>query len=243
MLEHADRDDAVERPFHLAVVLQQELGLVLEAKLLGAAVGDGVLLVRERHADHLDVAMLGEIEAQPAPARADVEHALARLQVQLGGEVALLGVLRFVEAGDAVFPIGAGILQVGVEEERIEPSVEVVVRMDVLLRPAERVDLPETAGGQPPAADGDHPPRRQGVARIAEDHREEVEDRPLFDDHPPFGELLAELEIGVVDDRRLGLAAGEAHAHGLGPPVAEGVLVTLGIDDLERSLANGLCQI
>ena len=43
------------------------------------------------------VGELGEIEAEPAPAGADVEHALAGLDGELGGEVALLGELRLFE--------------------------------------------------------------------------------------------------------------------------------------------------
>ncbi len=75
--------------------------------------------------------MLGEVEPKPTPAGTDVENSLARLEVELGGEVALLRQLRFIEAFDAVLEVGAGVLHVLVEEERIEAAVEVVVRMDV----------------------------------------------------------------------------------------------------------------
>ena len=107
----------------------------------------------------------------------------------------------------------------------------------------ERVDLAEAAGQQAPAADGDHLPRRQRVARSCEDDHQEVEDRPLFDDHAAVGERLAELEVGIADDGRFGFGAGEAHAHGLRPPVAEGNALALGVDDLQRSLADGPRQI
>ena len=214
-----------------------------EAERLGAAVGDRVLLLRERHADDLDAAMLGEIEAQPTPTATDVEHALAWPQVQLGGQMPFLGKLRLVEAGDAVFPEGAGILQVGAEEERIEPAVEVVVGMDVLARPAERVHLPQAAGRQPPGADGHHRQWRQRIVEVLEDHHQEVEDRPLLDDQAAVRERFAEPEVGIADDNRFGLGTGEAYAHGLAPPVAEGKCPALGVDDFQRPLANGLGQI
>jgi hypothetical protein len=44
MLEHADRDDRVERPLDVAVVLEEEARPVGQAAVLGAPVGDGVLL-------------------------------------------------------------------------------------------------------------------------------------------------------------------------------------------------------
>ena len=44
MLEHADRDDAVELLLHIAIVLQPEVGALAQALLRRALVGDGVLL-------------------------------------------------------------------------------------------------------------------------------------------------------------------------------------------------------
>ena len=56
MLEHADRDDAVERPVDVAVVLQLEAGAVDETFLRRAAVGDAVLLLRQRDAGDVGAA-------------------------------------------------------------------------------------------------------------------------------------------------------------------------------------------
>ncbi len=117
MLEHAHRDDGVERAFDVAVVLEQETRAIRQAAILGALVGDGVLLLRKRHAGDLDTAAVGEVEAEPAPAAADVEHLHPRLERQLRRDVALLGKLRRLEVGLAVLEIGAGILLVAVEEE------------------------------------------------------------------------------------------------------------------------------
>ena len=139
MLEHADRDDAVERSVDVAIVLQIEPGLVAQPLFRRALVGDVVLLLRQRDAGHVGAGHFGEIEPKPAPAAADIEHALSGLQQQLGGEVPLLGELGVVERLVGVFEIGAAVLPVGVEEQRIEPSVEIVVMRDILAR-APRAD-------------------------------------------------------------------------------------------------------
>ena len=163
---------------------------------------DRELLLRQRDAGDLDVAVLGEIEAEPAPAGADVEHPLSRLERELGGDVALLGELRVLQRRDAVLEVGAGILQVVVEEERIEPPVEIVVVRGRCGAPAlgglncrtRRVSR-RSAGCQ------DHRPRRHDVPDVAEDHMQKVVDRATLDDQLAVDELLAELQVGI-DGRR-----------------------------------------
>ena len=49
-------------------------------------------------AEHVDARNLVQVERHAAPAAADVEHALPRLQVELGGDVRLLVGLRLLEA-------------------------------------------------------------------------------------------------------------------------------------------------
>jgi len=49
--------------------------------------------------------------------------------------VASLGQLSVVERGVRTFEIGAAILLVAVEEQRIEPAVEIIVVRDVPPRP------------------------------------------------------------------------------------------------------------
>ena len=136
MLEHADRDDAVVAARLLAVVEQLEAHAVGHAAFQGAAARDGVLFLGEGDAGHVDAELLGEVQAHAAPARADVEHLLAGLQQQLGGDVALLVELGLLERLLAGLEVGAGILPVAVEEEIVELAVEVVVMGDVALRPA-----------------------------------------------------------------------------------------------------------
>ena len=73
----------------------------------------------------------GEVERHAAPAAADVEDAGAGADEELGGDQALLGELGLVERHVGALEEGAGILHVAVEEEPVEPLVEVVVVGDV----------------------------------------------------------------------------------------------------------------
>ena len=117
MLEHADGDDAVERPLDVAVVLQAEFGALGEAGLGARAARrprcscDKVTPVALRPGD------LREIERHAAEAAADVEHRVPLVDQQLGRDMTLLGELRFFEALPGPLEIGARILPVGVEEE------------------------------------------------------------------------------------------------------------------------------
>ena len=55
------------------------------------------LLLRKRDAGDAPAAELGEIERKPAPAAADVEHALSGVDQKLRREMPLLGELGVVE--------------------------------------------------------------------------------------------------------------------------------------------------
>ena len=69
------------------------------------------------------------------------------VQLQLGGEMPFLGELRVVERRVRRFEIGAAVLPVGIEEERIEPAVEIVMMRDVAARALARIELAEPAAG------------------------------------------------------------------------------------------------
>ena len=151
MFEHADRHDAVERALDVAIVLQVEAGPVGQALFRGALVGDGVLFLRQRDAGHIGAGDLGEIQAQSAPAAADVEHPQVSLvavaaEQQLGGEMPLLGELSIVERLLGTLEIAAAVLPVGVEEQRIEPAVEIVMMRHVVSRAAARIELLQCGG-------------------------------------------------------------------------------------------------
>ncbi len=102
---------------------------------------------------------LAEIEAETAPARADIEHALAGIEQELRGDMPFLRQLRLFEGRVRVVEIGAGILPVAVEEEGVEAPVEVVMVGDVppgafrvvLAAPLHQgSDAPQPAERQPP---------------------------------------------------------------------------------------------
>src|ERR1043165_3230938 len=79
MLEHADGHDAIERAIDIAIVLQQEFRATRQAPLRRATVGNPDLLGRQCDTSALGAGDLSEVEARAAPARADVEQALAWL--------------------------------------------------------------------------------------------------------------------------------------------------------------------
>ena len=68
-----------------------------DARFLGAFAGDLELLLRQSDAEHVHVGDAVEVERHAAPAAADVEHLLSGLQVELGGDVRLLVLLRLLE--------------------------------------------------------------------------------------------------------------------------------------------------
>ena len=146
----------------------------------------------------------------------------AGLEPQLGGEVALLGELGVVERLVRRFEIGAAILLVAVEEERIEPAVEVVVVRDIVARARPQIELLQAAEQIA------HEPRRQrpirrGNALLAQQDREHVGDRALLDDEGAVHIGFAELELGIEQDRALRLCGGEAHGDRRSAAVAKGV--------------------
>ena len=104
----------------LAIVDQLELHVVRDAGRLGALARDLQLVLRQGDAEHVDAGDLVQIERHPAPAAADVEHALAGLERELGGDMRLLVRLRLLEAVGGVGEISAAVLPVVVEEEFVQ---------------------------------------------------------------------------------------------------------------------------
>ena len=131
MLEHADRDDAVEGLVDVAIILQPKFDAVGKIRLPGALGCDGELLTGQGDAGDLRSGDAGEIERHAAETAADVERGRAVLRQKLGGDVPLLCGLRVVERLAGIFEIGAGVLAVRIEKEIVETRVEVVVAGDV----------------------------------------------------------------------------------------------------------------
>lgn len=120
MLEHADRDDAVEPLRQVAVVAQLDMDVVvqpLRARSLGRHL---MLLGGKGDAEHIGLERPGDVDRQPAPAAADVQHVMPGLDAQLCRDVPFLDQLRLFERHVGALEIGAGILHVLVEEQFVE---------------------------------------------------------------------------------------------------------------------------
>src|SRR5262249_47054146 len=98
MLEHADRNDAVEGAAGIAIVESLKGDLAGQPAFFSALACDCELLLRKRNAGDAGVAHLRCIERKPAPAAADVKKPMPLLDQQLCRQVPLLGELRIIEA-------------------------------------------------------------------------------------------------------------------------------------------------
>ena len=85
--------------------------------------------------------MFREVERKAAPAAADVEHPLAGRGQELGREMAFLGELGIVERLVGRLEIGAAVLQVEVEKQRVEATIEIIMARDIASRSSSRVEL------------------------------------------------------------------------------------------------------
>ena len=221
MLEHADGDHPVEFFRDVAIVLQAELDGAAELLLARPDTRQRKLLLRQGDAGNPRAGIFGEIERKPAPAATDVEHAGPRLDPQLGGEVTFFCELGVVEGGRGGIEIGAAVLPVGIEKQRVEPLIEVVVMRDVAARTAAQVELLEPSPCQPQRVE--RAPPAQGPAVVAA-HRQfkQIGDR-AFLHHEGAGHIgFAELELGLEQDGELGAPAGKPGRDRGAGSVAEG---------------------
>ena len=100
------------------------------------------------------------------------------VQTELGGDVTLLGLLRFFKRLVALGEIGAGVLPIAIEEQAVQPSIEVIVMRDVPASTRSRIELIDRA----PNPDNRPPKPSDKVAlaigpEIGEQHIEDVVDR------------------------------------------------------------------
>ena len=235
VFEHADRDDAVEALVDVAVVLQADRNAIGEVGLGGALGGDFVLLVRQRHAGRARPGDLRQVERHAAEAAADVEHRMALVDQRLGRQMSLLGELRLVERLPAVLEIGAGILQVGVEEEAVQAPVEIVVVGDVSPRPPLAVALMQPAEPHPRALERLQPAHACETHDVVRAERQEVVEVALQDLQPPVDEQFAKRQLGIEHHPPFCGAVGEAHGDRRPRAVAESS--GRAVDGLDRQMA------
>src|SRR6478672_8968683 len=121
MLEHPDREDAIETLIQLAVILQADF----DGQAVAEAPGILRLLAGDGHADTTDAVMLRGVLQGFAPAAADVEHAHTGAQVELATDQVELRVLGGIEV-HRVAPISTAVDHALAEhglEERIADVV------------------------------------------------------------------------------------------------------------------------
>ena len=114
---------------------------------------------------------------------------------QLGREVPLLGELGVVERLTGRFEIGAGVLPVGIEEQRVEPAVEIVVVGDVALARRAPVELLEPPPDIPHHRSGASPGRCAACSRATRSSRSAIE--PCLHHEGAVHVGFAELELGI----------------------------------------------
>ena len=117
---------------HVAVVHEADLGEVVEPLLLDPLLGPRGLLARQRDAERLDAVVARGVPDHAAPAAAEVEQALARLEVELAGDQVVLGVLRLLERRVLGREDRAGVGHRGAEDVLVEGVGDVVVVVDRL---------------------------------------------------------------------------------------------------------------
>ncbi len=127
VLEHADRRDRVEAALHVAVVLQADVDDVVEAGRGDPLAGQLDLSLRQGHPDDPGAVVAGGVDRKAPPSAADVEQPRAGPQPQLAADHLELAPLRGLEVLRRVEEVGAGVDEVGVEEQPEEVVADVVV--------------------------------------------------------------------------------------------------------------------
>src|SRR6266852_3412524 len=203
MLEHADARDLVEDALarNIAVVLQAHLAAALEPLLPNPLRGEFVLVSAERDARGPGTVFLGRAQDERAPAAADVQKPLARLEQELPEDVIELLFLGVLQGIGSTAEIGAGIDHVPVQPQRIEVVRNVVVVLNGVAI-ALAVVPPDTPQSFAPAG--------SGGSSEAFGHPKHLEDRP-FDPQVTFHVGLTELhQVGGYQEAK---RRGTRHAY------------------------------
>ena len=157
---------------------------------------------------------------------------------QLGGEVALLRPLRFLQARPRPLEIGAGILHVGIEEEAVDPPVEIVVVLDVAARPHGGIVLRHPPRGEAKARQSPvERPLVEKAPALVQEHQE-IEQRIVREDEAAIHVGFADRELRIDEDRPFGLAVAELDASRASAAVAVGGDAPVGPGYLEPAQPN-----
>jgi hypothetical protein len=141
MLEHTDREDAIETALNGAIVAELERNPIFESYLSNALTSDAQLFGRQCNTENLHSCGLSYLNGEAAPAAADIEHALTRLQEQLGDNVLFLLPLRLFQRKARPLKVGAGILKIGIEETPVEFERQIVMMRYIFACDSNRIVL------------------------------------------------------------------------------------------------------
>ena len=96
-LHHLHRDELVEAPAQVAIVAHQHLHAVGEPGLAHPRAGHGVLLGGDGGGGHAAAVVARGVKRERAPARADLDHVVARVELELAADAVELRQLRLLE--------------------------------------------------------------------------------------------------------------------------------------------------
>ena len=131
VLEGLDRDDPIDRLVELLPALQPHVELAVAVGLRQQLVAVGLLVLRQRQADDVDVVALHRPLQRQAPAAADLQQRHARLEVELVEVQVDIGDLRLRQRDIGPGEVRAAVLARRVLEHAEEVVRQVVVGLDV----------------------------------------------------------------------------------------------------------------
>ena len=188
---------------NVAIILEQKFRRSRQVLLGRAGVRDLQLFGRQRDAGDVGAGHFSQIEAKAAPARADVEHAVAAPDQQLCGEVTLLGELGVVERACPAFRNRRSYIACRHRERanRAARRDRNDGRHCLCARPRQ-IELPDVPCqiAQPPLQPG---PARHHVGLIEQD-RQRIRDRAVLDHERAVHKGFAERQFGIEQDPPFG---------------------------------------
>jgi hypothetical protein len=155
--------------------------------------------------------------------------------------VALLGLLGVFERAVRRLEIGAGILPVAVEEELVDPAVDVVVMRHVAACKANRVALVQTAERDAKLKRELHAGGRLDGGCIGEDKRQEIIDRAPLDCQAAVHIGFADCEVGVEHQPEGGPAVVHPDGDLIAGAVAEGEPLATRLEKCQVPASHKYC--
>src|ERR1019366_5550764 len=135
----------------------------------------------------------------PPPAAADVEYRQAGpVQAELGGDGTLLGLRRSFKRFGPLGKISAGVLPIPIEEQAIQPSIQIIVVRDVPASTGSHIELIDRAPNPGSRTPKPIDQRTIGIGpEIGEEHGEHVVDRAAEWDQATIHISFPDRQLGV----------------------------------------------